>query len=136
MQRGLYLAGGLFILYLAWGAWRAWRGFDAAQWQQVGPSQRQSVWRATLMNALNPGPYIYWSLVTGPILVSGWQAAPVFGIAFLLGFYGMMVGALVGIIVLFGLARPFGPQISRTLLGISVLALTVFGLLQLYRGVA
>lgn len=136
LQRGLYLAGGLFILYLAWGAWRAWRGFDAAQWQQVGPSQRQSVWRATLMNALNPGPYIYWSLVTGPILVSGWQAAPVFGIAFLLGFYGMMVGALVGIILLFGLARPFGPQISRALLGISVLALTVFGLLQLYRAVA
>ena len=25
LQRGLHLAGGLFILYLAWGAWRAWR---------------------------------------------------------------------------------------------------------------
>lgn len=136
LQRGLYLAGGLFILYLAWGGWRAWRSFDAAQWQQVGHSQRQSVWRAALMNALSPGPYIYWSLVTGPILVRGWQAAPAFGVAFLLGFYGMMVGALVGIILLFGLARPFGPQVSRALLGISVLALAVFGLLQLYRVVA
>ena len=134
LQRGLYLAGGLFILYLAGGAWRAWRSFDASRWQRVGPSQRQSVWHAALMNALNPGPYIYWSLVTGPILLSGWQEAPISGAAFLFGFYATLVGALAGITLLFGLARPLGPQINRTLLGISALALLAFGLLQVYRG--
>ena len=136
LQRGLYVAGGLFILYLARSAWQAWHSFDASGWPRVGPSQRQSVWHAALMNALNPGPYIYWSLVTGPILLHGWQAAPAFGIAFLVGFYTIMVGALVGIILLFGLARPLGPQVNRAILGISVLALTLFGLLQLYRAVA
>ena len=136
LQRGLYLTGGLFILYLAWGAWRAWRSFDASRWQRIDPSQRQSVWRAALMNALNPGPYLYWSLVTGPILLSGWQTAPAFGIAFLMGFYATLVGALVGIILLFGLARPLGPHVNRAILGISVLALTAFGLLQLYRAFA
>lgn len=136
LQRGLYLAGGLFILYLAWSAWRAWRAFDAGRWQRVGPSQRQSVWHAALMNALNPGPYIYWSLVTGPILLNGWQEAPISGAAFLFGFYATLVGALVGIILLFGLARPLGPAVNRALLGISALALGVFGLLQVYRGLA
>lgn len=136
LQRGLHLAGGLFILYLAWGAWQAWRSFDASRWQRVGSSPRQSVWHAALMNALNPGPYLYWSLVTGPILLSGWRAAPAFGIAFLVGFYVLMVGALVGIILLFGLARPLGPHVNRAILGISVVALTAFGLLQLYRAFA
>src|SRR3972149_11687913 len=28
MQRGLYIAGGLFILYLAYGTYKAWKNFD------------------------------------------------------------------------------------------------------------
>src|SRR5512138_584218 len=72
LQRGLYLAGGLFLLYLAYGAFRAWQRFDLDAPPPQGEVSR-GVLRAALMNALAPGPYIYWTLVTGPILLRGWR---------------------------------------------------------------
>jgi threonine/homoserine/homoserine lactone efflux protein len=89
-----------------------------------------------MMNAISPGPYIFWSLVTGPILIAGWRQAPVNGIGFLIGFYVAMVGSLVGIIVLFGTARQLGPRVNRALLGISAIVLAGFGLRQLWLGLS
>ncbi len=131
----LYIAGGMFILYLAWGAWKAWRGFDAAA-PATAHSSQQGVLKATLTNLLNPGPYIYWSLVTGPILVAGWRQAPLNGIGFLLGFYCTMVAGLAATILLFGIARQLGPTVNRAVLGLSVIALAGFGVYQLWRGLA
>src|SRR5512138_1268096 len=74
-QKFLYIAGGLFILYLAYGAYRAWKDFDSSLPAEAGT--QQSVLKAALMNALSPGPYIFWSLVTGPILLKGWRETPV-----------------------------------------------------------
>ena len=66
----LQLAGGVFILYLAWGAFRAWRRFDVATPPApAAGAGAQSLLRAALMNFLNPNPWIFWSLVTGPILI-------------------------------------------------------------------
>ncbi|MFT3891764.1 MAG: LysE family transporter [Anaerolineales bacterium] len=69
-QKFLYIAGGLFILYLAYGAYKAWKEFDSSL-PAPEAGTRQSVLKAALMNVLSPGPYIYWSLVTGPILLKG-----------------------------------------------------------------
>jgi len=52
----------------------------------------------------------------------------------LVGFYGTMVASLAGIITLFAAARNLGPQVSRTLLGVSALALACFGLYELWLG--
>ncbi len=129
MIRLLNLAGGLFLLLLAWSSLKHWH-----QPQDSPPqSTRQSIWQATFVNLLGPGPYLYWGLVTGPILLTGWQASPLIGITFLVGFYGSMIVALAGIVLAFGGAQRFGPRISRVLLGISALALFVFGLMQVYR---
>jgi arginine exporter protein ArgO len=73
-QRFLYIAGGLFILYLAYSAFVAWRNYDKSG-VVTDSSGRQSVVKAAMMVALSPGPYIYWSLVTGPILLTGWREA-------------------------------------------------------------
>jgi threonine/homoserine/homoserine lactone efflux protein len=133
LLRFLYVASGLFILTLAWGAFKAWRTFDAEATLEARPSQ-QGLLKATLMNMLSPGPYIFWSLVTGPILLEGWREAPAIGIGFLAGFYAAMVASLAVLILLFGLAKHLGPKVNRILLGISVIALTGFGLYQLWRG--
>ncbi len=132
-QRFLYIAGGFFILYLAYSAFAAWKGFDEAR---IVPSSasRQSAVRAAMMNALSPGPYLYWSLVTGPILLAGWRQAPANGVGFLVSFYATMVLSLGGIIVVFGTARQFGPKVSRVLLGVSAIALAGFGMYQLWLG--
>jgi threonine/homoserine/homoserine lactone efflux protein len=135
LQRFLHIASGLFILYLAWGAFQAWRTFDADAPLEVTPPQ-QSLLRAALMNMISPGPYIFWSLVTGPILLEGWREAPANGIGFLTGFYAAMIACLAALILIFGLAKHLGPKVNRILLGISVIALTGFGLYQLTRGLA
>ena len=135
LQRFLHIASGLFILYLAWGAFQAWRTFDADAQLDATPPQ-QSLLKAALMNMISPGPYIFWSLVTGPILLEGWREAPANGIGFLTGFYDAMIASLAVLILIFGLAKHLGPKVNRILLGISAIALTGFGLYQLYRGIS
>jgi len=132
-QRALYVAGGLFILFLALNAFRGWRKFDPAG-EEGGQSGGQSLFKAAMMNVLSPGPYIFWSLVTGPILLAGWRQAPTNGIGLLAGFYLAMILCLGGIIAVFATARQLGPRVNRTLLGVSAVALFGFGLFQLWRG--
>lgn len=134
LQQALYLVGGVFVLYLAWGAFRSWRDYQPV-WADSEPAGQQGLLKAALANALSPGPYLYWSLVTGPILLAGWREQPLRGIAFLAGFYLSLVLSLVALILLFGRARHLVPGVNRALLAISALALAGFGLYQLYRGV-
>lgn len=133
-QRFLYIAGGLFILYLAYGAYKAWKEFDSNV-PASKPETQQSVLKAALMNALSPGPYIYWSLVTGPILLKGWRETPWNGVSFLAGFYATIISSLLLLILVFGTAARLGPKVNRILLGISAIALFCFGVYQLWSGV-
>jgi threonine/homoserine/homoserine lactone efflux protein len=132
-ERTLHFAGGAFILYLAYGAFRAWRDFDPGI-TAADAGIQGNVFKAALMNILSPGPYIYWSLVTGPILIRGWRETPVHGIVFLAGFYVTIVLSLAAIILVFGLARQLGPNVNRALIGVSALALFFFGVYQLWLG--
>lgn len=133
-ERFLHLAGGSFILYLAYGAYKAWRGYESNN-AAAGSGVQGSVLKAALMTALSPGPYIYWSLVTGPILLQGWRETPVYGLGFMAGFYLTMLASLGAIILVFGLARQVGPRVNRLLLGVSILALFCFGVFQLWQGI-
>ena len=132
MQRILYIAGGLFILYLAYGAFKSWRAYDSNAPQPT--STVDGLPKAALMNMLSPGPYIFWTLVTGPILVAGWRETPVNGVGFLTGFYIAMISTLVATILVFGTAARLGPRVNRVLLGVSSIALFFFGLYQLWKG--
>lgn len=133
LRQSLNLASGVFILYLAWSAFQQWRNFTSPE-STPAAGGGQSIFKAVLMNIINPMPYIYWSLVTGPILLAGWHASPASGLAFLGAFYLTLIGGLLAIVGLFGVARHLGSRVSRALLGISVIALAAFGLLQLWRG--
>ncbi len=135
-QRVLSVVGGIFVLYLAWGAYVAWRDYRlTAPTPDIG-GVNQSVLKAALMNVLSPGPYLFWGLVTGPILFSAWQESPSRGIGFLVGFYLAMVASLALLIVLFGAAQRLGPRINRALVGLSAVALAAFGVIQIVNGVA
>ncbi|MFC2009037.1 LysE family translocator [Chloroflexota bacterium] len=133
MENVLYLAGGLFVLFLAWGAYKAFRHYslNPAALLQSG---RQNFLKALGLNLLNPNPYMFWALVTGPLLLKGWREAPVNGIAMVSSFYTAMILTCAGIILLFaGVGRLF-PKVNRILLGISVVALALFGFYQLWLG--
>ena len=133
-QKILYIAGGLFVLYLAYGAYKSWRDFEA-QLSIPESDAKQSVLKGALINLLAPGAYIFWSLVTGPILIAGWRETPVFGIAFMLGFYVTFVLGLMLIIFIFGAMQNLGQKVRRALVGASAVALLCFGLYQLWLGI-
>jgi threonine/homoserine/homoserine lactone efflux protein len=130
----LQLAGGLFLLYLAYGAYKSWLSFDEKQILQKHSSQ-QTLFKAAIVNLLNPNPYIGWSLIMGPLLIEGWRETPANGIALILGFYISLTLFTAGIIILFAAARKFGPKVSKISIGISALALGCFGVYQIYMGI-
>jgi threonine/homoserine/homoserine lactone efflux protein len=132
---GIQLAGGLLLLYFAWGAFQAYRGFDR-QPGSLPQENPHSLLRAASINLLSPGPYLYWSLIAGPILVAGWRTAPALGGAFLLGFYGMLVGGLAGLILLFSSARRLGRGVNKALIGLSAVLLFGFGIYQTWQALS
>ncbi len=131
----LQCVGGIFLLYLAIIAFITWRNFDLKKAVQ-DQSNRRTVLKATLVNLLNPAPYISWSLVMGPLLLKSWREAPANGIGLLVGFYTTMIIATLGIMLLFATARNLGPRVSRILVGISSFALMGFGLYELWLGIS
>jgi threonine/homoserine/homoserine lactone efflux protein len=133
-QRVLYVVGGVFIVYLAYSAFKGWRNFEPVAMVSE-QSTSQSLFRAATMNVLSPGPYIFWSLVTGPILIAGWRESPANGLGLLAGFYLTMIATLMGVIGVFATARHLGPRINRAMLGISAVALLGFGVYQVCRGI-
>ena len=134
MEQVLYAVSGVFILYLAWGALRAWRAPPAPELLEVEAGLPMG--KAVVMNMLSPGPYIFWTLVTGPILVAGWRESPAYGLSFIGGFYLTLVGGLATIVLVFGLAARFGAGIKHAMLGVSAIALLVVGLYQLSKAAA
>ncbi len=128
-RRVLYLVSGLYILYLAWGAWHARGDMITSLRQDEAPGG--SLWRAALMNLLSPGPYVFWSLVAGPVLLQALQQGVAYAAAFLAGFYMAMVGTLAALIVVFGTAGRVAPRLARALISLSALLLAAFGVRQL-----
>lgn len=133
IQRGMYIVGGLFVLYLAYGAFKSWRSFDETQ-MHPEISSNQTILKATLTNLLSPGAYLFWIFVTGPILVQGWRETPLHGMGLLVGFYTAFIVSLIAIVIIFGATSRLGPKLNRALLGISSIVLFAFGLYQLWQG--
>jgi len=133
MENALYFVGGFFVLFLAYGAFKSFRNYSFNQAALLG-SKRQSFRKAVTLNLLNPNPYLYWSLVSGPLLLRGWRESAANGIAMVSSFYATMLLTCAGIILLFaGIGRLF-PKVNRILLGVSVVALAAFGCYQLWLG--
>lgn len=130
---GLRVAGGLFLIYLAWGAYRSFRTMSVAAPLPPEASSR-GVLKAAAMNLLSPNPWIFWATIGGPILIAAWEEAPASGLAYLIGFYVALIGGIVAFIGLFGATGRLDPRISHALSGVSAVALLFFGLFQLGSG--
>jgi threonine/homoserine/homoserine lactone efflux protein len=129
----LQLAGGVFLLYLAFGAWKTWRDFNSESNSPAPPNPNHFL-KAAMINWLNPNPYLGWSIYLGPAIIRGWRLSPSDGIALLLGFYTTIIVTMIGIVVLFAAARTIGPRVRRRLIGLSSIALACLGVYQLWLG--
>ncbi len=129
--RAIRIIGGIFVLYLAWRSYQAYRNYQPVS---VSEASSQTLWQAIGANLLSPGPYLFWSMLAGPILVKAWGETPAYGLSFLLGFYLALVGGSALLVILFSATRQLGPRVNRVLIGVSALILLGFGLFQLWQG--
>jgi threonine/homoserine/homoserine lactone efflux protein len=95
------MAGGLFVLYLAYGCFRATR-LDVADSRHKGP---HSLSQGAAVNALNPHPYLFWLTVGGPAIIKAWEAYPLSAIAFVTVFSGCIVGSKVLVAIIVGRSK-------------------------------
>jgi len=130
MNRMLQAAGGVLLLGFAVAAYRRWRHgpVDLPDGRGAGP---RTLLQATAVNLLNPGPYVGWSLILGPKVLSAWRQGPANAVGLLVAFYGTMVIVLALTILLFGTTRFLGPRGRRRLVLVSALALAALGVYQL-----
>jgi len=133
--RGLRIAGGLFILYLATNAFLQFRRQQSPQ-AVVPDSSHKGLFKAAMTNLLSPNPYIFWSVVAGPILIGAWRDSPIYGAGFMLGFYGTLISGFALFIIFFAAAGGLSTHMVRVLSALSALALFVFGIYQLWTGIA
>ena len=129
----LRILGGILLLYLAFEAYKSWRTFKTEEAKNI-EGNPNSLLKAALINLLNPNPYIGWSIIMGPMVLSGWRRSPASGAAVVLGFYVTIVSVMIGMIFLFSAARNLGSKVSKSLLGLSSIALACLGIYQLWQG--
>ena len=130
----LGFGGGFFLLFLAYKAYRSAREMMVTAVAELPTPKKQSIREAALMNMLSPNAYIFWSTIAGPIFLEGWRQAPSHGLAFMLGFYGALIGGFMSFVVLFGILGQASPRLNRVLGFVSAVALFGFGLYQIWLG--
>ncbi|MFQ3567953.1 MAG: LysE family transporter [Aggregatilineales bacterium] len=127
-MRVLQLVGGVFVWYLAYGTLRQLRSgrlFQPEAGEALRP--RELLGRTVLVNWLSPGPWIFWSTVNGPLLVGALQDSVLHGIGFLAAFYGVFLGMLTLLILIFDRVRRIDPRLTRALLWVTMVALVILG---------
>ncbi len=88
---GLTIAGGAFLVYLGVQTMR-----EAADPMLAGAvTAAQDYRRGVVANLLNPHPWLFWVAVGAPTLVGFWRESAAAAVAFVVGFYLLLVGSKV-----------------------------------------
>lgn len=123
----LAAAGGVFVIFLGIDTYRK---APRASFEKTGPDPRD-LRRGLVTNILSPHPWIFWLGVGGPLLVSAWHQGVTRAAAFLLGFYGLLVGSKL--FLAWGVAHGRGvltvPWYRRVLAGSGLLLVVLGGIL-------
>jgi threonine/homoserine/homoserine lactone efflux protein len=124
------IAGGAFVLFLAWESFR-----PARQGAEAPAEQPRSWFKGIVTNLLNPHPWLFWLTVGAAILAKaiaeGWLVAA----AFLCGFYLLLVGSKVGVALLAGRSRDLlAGRPYRVVMRVLAAMLALFALLLFREG--
>ncbi len=126
----LKTAGGIVLLWFAFASFRQWRQLEESDQQSTASAPRTFL-EAVVVNLLNPGPYIGWSLVLGPLAIEAWRHTPAQAIILVAAFYLTIVTCLALFILLLGTTAFLGPRGRRALLLAAALALAALGTYQI-----
>lgn len=127
--RIIQFAGGIFLIYLAYVTLRAiGNGITIGEERVTVPgTQRRTLLQAAGINALSPGPYLFWSTVTGPLLVDALNQSLWHALGLLLGFYGTFLATMALLVLAFDRLRRIDPRFTRFVLYVSVAVLAGLG---------
>jgi threonine/homoserine/homoserine lactone efflux protein len=128
----IQVVGGVYLLWMVYGLWRQFRRGVSLNGDTV--SQGRTLGRGMIMNWLSPGPYIFWTTITGPMLVEGLGLSLWHGIAFLLAFYGTFLGFLGLYVVIFDRFRQLDDRVIRWIFLIAMLVMFFFSLSLIGQG--
>jgi threonine/homoserine/homoserine lactone efflux protein len=124
------IAGGAFVLYLAWDSFRP------ARMDAEAPAERPRSWfKGTLTNLLSPHPWLFWLTVGAATLAKAMAQSWLVAIAFLCGFYLLLVGSKVLVAVMAGRSRDLlAGRPYRLVMRVLALLLAFFALLLFREG--
>jgi threonine/homoserine/homoserine lactone efflux protein len=100
--RVLAAAGGLYLLWLAFDTVRQARAPTLAS---TAGTTAGDLREGVITNALSPHPWLFWLGVGAPVLSRSWGQSPARGIAFLAGFYALLVATKVALAATVALTR-------------------------------
>lgn len=124
------VAGGLFVIYLAWETIRA-----PQPRVEAGGGQARSLGRGVAVNALSPHPYLFWITVGAPIVLKAHEESLLAAIMFILCFFFSLIGAKVLVAFLAGRAkRLLTGRAYRYVMRVLGLLLFIFALFLLRDG--
>jgi threonine/homoserine/homoserine lactone efflux protein len=127
--------GGLVFLYFAVKTFFEWRRMRLGR-PSLAQSSPQTLSQAVIVNLLNPGPYLGWSLILGPLVLEAWAENPANSIALVVSFYLVMLFSLVLFIVLVGATSFLGSRGRQGLVLASSFALAGIAIYSLWSSLA
>lgn len=95
----IHLGGGLYLAWLGLQGMR-FRGVELEPTEPAG-----SLRRGVIANFLNPSPYLFWLAVGAPTVLAAWRQGWPAAAAFVVAFYGLLVGSKVLLALALGRAR-------------------------------
>ncbi len=124
------LAGEAFILYLAWDSSR-----PARLGAEAPPEPPRSWAKGIFTNLLSPHPWLFWLTVGSAILAEAIAQSWLAAVAFLFGFYLLLVGSKLGVALMAGQSRDLlAGRPYRVLMRVLAGLLGCFALLLLWDG--
>jgi threonine/homoserine/homoserine lactone efflux protein len=96
------LTGGFVILFMGYESIRA-KGVEL-NLQETNPN---SLTKGILVNALSPHPYLFWLSVGTPILTKAMSQSIIAVFAFIVSFWGLLVGSKILLAIMVGKSKSF-----------------------------
>lgn len=133
-EQAVTVVGGLYVIYLGIDTIRSARHASLAAQAAGSVAAHVDLWQGALVNFLSPHPWLFWVTIGAPTLTRAWQASPVYAVAFLIGFYALLVGGKIAVaLAVAGGRRHLTDSWYRRLLVGAGALLCIFGLLLLWQ---
>ena len=128
----LYVAGGLFLLWLGFDGLRN-TSFDVDDIDKK--DAEHSLRRGVITNLLNPNPWMFWTLAGAPFLVAAWNQSMVHPFVFLIPFFSALIGIKVGTAYMLDRSKSWMNQSGLAWsIRVSSLALIGIAVIFIYQG--